>query len=52
MLARRGTLSILTLDRLKQLREGPYTHKEADAAVGLWTDNGKERTKTQEIEMS
>ncbi|KAI6779461.1 uncharacterized protein J7T54_001877 [Emericellopsis cladophorae] len=27
--------------RLKQLREGPYTHKEADAAGGLWTDNGR-----------
>lgn len=26
--------------RVKQLKEGPYTHKEADAAVGLWTDNG------------
>ncbi|KAI9150158.1 Zinc finger protein [Paramyrothecium foliicola] len=26
--------------RVKQLREGPYTHKDADAAVGLTTDNG------------
>jgi bud site selection protein 20 len=48
----RASSDIPTLDRLKQLREGPYTHKEADAAVGLWTDNGKERTKSQEIEMS
>ena len=45
-------VSVLIASRLKQLREGPYTHKEADAAVGLWTDNGKERTKTQEIEMT
>lgn len=27
--------------RLKQLKEGAYTHKEADAAGGLWIDNGK-----------
>ncbi|KAK1753516.1 hypothetical protein QBC47DRAFT_362406 [Echria macrotheca] len=38
--------------RLKQLKEGPYTHKEADAAVGLWTDNGKGRTESQEVEMT
>ncbi|KAF2859604.1 hypothetical protein K470DRAFT_258783 [Piedraia hortae CBS 480.64] len=28
--------------RLKQLKEEPYTQKEADAAVGLTTDNGRE----------
>jgi bud site selection protein 20 len=39
--------------RLKQLREGPYTHEEAAAAVNYRTDNGpKEKTKSQEIEMS
>ena len=37
--------------RLKALKEGPYTHKEADAAVGLWTDNGPGRTTSQEVEM-
>lgn len=31
-------------DRVKQLKEGPYTHKEANAAVGLWTDNGRPNT--------
>ncbi|KAK4156824.1 hypothetical protein C8A00DRAFT_40730 [Chaetomidium leptoderma] len=37
---------------LKQLREGPYTHEEAAAAVGYRTDNGPVKTKSQEIEMS
>ncbi|RUS35559.1 hypothetical protein BC938DRAFT_478478 [Jimgerdemannia flammicorona] len=27
--------------RLKQLKDEPYTQKEAEAAVGLTTDNGK-----------
>ncbi|KAK0610454.1 hypothetical protein B0T17DRAFT_544592 [Bombardia bombarda] len=38
--------------RLKDL-ENPYTHKDADAAVGLWTDNGTgpEKAKSQEIDM-
>ena len=26
--------------RLKQLKEEPHTQKEADAAIGLKTDNG------------
>jgi len=43
---------MLIFNRLKALREGPYTHKEADAAVSLGTDNGKEKPKSQEIEMS
>ncbi|KAF2096913.1 hypothetical protein NA57DRAFT_25224, partial [Rhizodiscina lignyota] len=30
--------------RLKQLKEEPYSQKEADAAIGLWTDNGKGST--------
>jgi len=38
--------------RLKQLKEGPYTHEEANAAVSYRIDNGPERTKSQEIEMS
>lgn len=26
--------------RLRDLRAEPYSQKEAEAAVGLWTDNG------------
>ncbi|KAJ3149172.1 Bud site selection protein 20 [Geranomyces variabilis] len=29
--------------RLKELKEGPYTQKDAEAAAGLFTDNGKGR---------
>lgn len=28
-------------NRLRLLKEAPYTQKEADAAVGLFTDNGR-----------
>jgi bud site selection protein 20 len=38
--------------RLKQLREGPYTHEEANAAIGFRIDNGPEKAKSQEVEMS
>jgi bud site selection protein 20 len=31
----------LTRRRVKQLREEPYSQKEAEAAIGLTTDNGK-----------
>lgn len=34
--------------RVRQLKEEPYSHKEAEAAVGLTTDNGK---RTNEAEM-
>jgi len=27
--------------RVRQLKEEPYSHKEAEAAAGLSTDNGK-----------
>lgn len=27
------------MNRVKELREEPYTQKVAEAAVGLWTDN-------------
>jgi len=37
--------------RLKALREGPYTHEEAAAAVGYRIDNGPGRTKSQEVVM-
>lgn len=36
--------SILTADRVRLLRETPYTQKEADAAAGLRTDNGTRQT--------
>ncbi|KAL2210632.1 hypothetical protein CC79DRAFT_1331004 [Sarocladium strictum] len=29
--------------RVKQLREGPYTQEEAEAAVGLRVDNGRDQ---------
>lgn len=31
----------LTAYRVRQLKEEPYTQKEAEAAIGLTTDNGK-----------
>ncbi|KAL1844094.1 hypothetical protein VTJ49DRAFT_4946 [Mycothermus thermophilus] len=37
--------------RLKQLKEGAYTHEEAMAAAGYRIDNGPERTKSQDVEM-
>jgi len=42
--------------RVKALKDGPYTQKEAEAAIGLRTDNGprqtaKENTKNVEVEM-
>jgi bud site selection protein 20 len=45
-----------TLFRVKALKDEPYTQKEAEAAVGLRTDNGpkqaaKENTKDIEVEM-
>ncbi|KAM0416995.1 hypothetical protein ACHAPT_013019 [Fusarium lateritium] len=38
--------------RVKQLAEGPYTHKEADAAVGLWTDNGDRKRTDMDNDVS
>ena len=42
--------------RVKALKEEPYTQKEAEAAVGLRTDNGprmaaKEGARDEEVEM-
>jgi len=42
--------------RVKALKDEPYTQKEAEAAIGLRTDNGprqaaKENTKDTEVEM-
>ena len=36
------------MDRVKQLKEEPHSQKEADAAIGLWTDNGKGNTAQDE----
>jgi bud site selection protein 20 len=46
----------LTSCRVKALKDEPYTQKEAEAAIGLRTDNGsrqaaKENTKDVEVEM-
>ena len=37
--------------RLKALKDEPYTQKEAEAAIGLRTDNGPRRTATENIEV-
>lgn len=42
--------------RVKALKDEPYTQKEAEAAIGLRTDNGpkqaaKEKTQDTEVEM-
>lgn len=40
-------------NRVKQLKEEPYTQKTAEAAVGLWTDNkGPNKPQTHDIDMS
>lgn len=42
-----------TVCRTKQLKEEPYTQKDAEAAVGLWTDNGRpQKAKTNDVDMS
>lgn len=41
---------MLTLTRVKQLREEPYSQKEAEAAIGLTTDNGKRTTTLMEVD--
>lgn len=51
-----GRLAVLTFHRVKALKDEPYTQKEAEAAVGLRTDNGprqaaKENTKDVEVDM-
>lgn len=35
---------------VKQLREEPYSQKEAEAAIGLTTNNGKRTTAAMEID--
>jgi len=43
--SRCSRLRRVNVGRVKQLREEPYTQKEAEAGMGFTTDNGK-RTKT------
>jgi bud site selection protein 20 len=50
-------LTNLTFYRVKALKDEPYTQKEAEAAIGLRTDNGprqaaKENTTDVEIDMA
>ena len=37
--------------RVRQLKEHPYTQKEAEAAVGLTTDDGKKMTEKEMVEV-
>jgi bud site selection protein 20 len=51
-----GRSGILTLKRLKALKDEPYSQKEAEAAIGLRTDNGprhnaKDNVDDVEVEM-
>ena len=40
------------MNRVKALKEGPYTQKDAEAAIGLRTDNGpRQSVKDMEVEM-
>lgn len=46
-------LTHLLLQRVKQLKEEPYSQKEAEAAVGLRTDNGKpEKAQNEDVAMA
>ena len=36
--------------RVKTLQEQPYSQKEAEAAVGLWTDNGRAGDEDMEVD--
>lgn len=48
-----GMLELIIL-RLKALKDEPYTQKEAEAAIGLRTDNGPRQTakdNSREVEM-
>jgi bud site selection protein 20 len=38
------------MSRVRQLRDEPYTQKEAEAAAGLGTDNGKRTTKLMDVD--
>lgn len=41
---------MLTARRLRQLRDEPYSQKEAEAAIGLTTDNGKRTTALMDVD--
>lgn len=36
--------------RLRQLKEEPYSQKEAEAAAGLFTDNGRRQTEQMVVD--
>lgn len=38
--------------RVRQLKEEPYSQKEAEAAAGLTTDNGRRKEDDYETEMA
>jgi bud site selection protein 20 len=39
--------------RVRDLKEEPYSQREAEAAAGLtWTDNGKRKEDDYELEMA
>lgn len=38
--------------RVRQLKEEPYSQKEAEAATGLTTDNGRRKEEDYELEMA
>ncbi len=45
---------LTAMNRLKALRDEPYTQKEAEAAIGLRTDNGPRQEaaeKMQDVEV-
>lgn len=44
-------IALLTHHRVKALKEGPYTQKDAEAAVGLRTDNGTRQVKNDAMEV-
>ena len=39
---------LMAMRRVRKLQEEPYTQKEAEAAVGISTDNGKRSTTVME----
>ena len=40
----------LTHHRVRQLKEEPYSQKEAEAAVGITVDNGKRATEEEMVD--
>ena len=42
--------NVLTMRRVKALKEEPYSIKEAEAGMGFTTDNGKRMTAPMEVD--